>query len=207
MDYKSLKANTIIGKTDIYLVGVYTDKRLSHLGKSIAKLNIELAKKCFNKNDFTGNIGDHRTIDDFKNNVQILFFGLGDKDKYSPLTLNKSIKAIISKIKDIHVTNISINTDNIISKRNNVTLELLVTYLEDSFYKYIYKKEKKKSKIKSCNLISNKIFPRKAFIASVTNGKAISNGIKLAKDLGNTPPNICNPTTVSLNKPAIKTKK
>ena len=96
MDYKSLKANTIIGKTDIYLVGVYTDKRLSHLGKSIAKLNIELAKKCFNKNDFTGNIGDHRTIDDFKNNVQILFFGLGDKDKYSPLTLNKSIKGIIS---------------------------------------------------------------------------------------------------------------
>ena len=205
MDYKSLKANTIIGKTDIYLVGVYTDKRLSHLGKSIAKLNIELAKKCFNKNDFTGNIGDHRTIDDFKNNVQILFFGLGDKDKYSPLTLNKSIKAIISKIKDIHVTNISINTDNIISKRNNVTLELLVTYLEDSFYKYIYKKEKKKSKIKSCNLISNKIFPRKAFIASVTNGKAISNGIKLAKDLGNTPPNICNPTFLSNE--AIKLKK
>ena len=205
MDYKSLKANTIIGKTDIYLVGVYTDKRLSHLGKSIAKLNIELAKKCFNKNDFTGNIGDHRTIDDFKNNVQILFFGLGDKDKYNPLTLNKSIKAIISKIKDIHVTNISINTDNIISKRNNVTLELLVTYLEDSFYKYIYKKEKKKSKIKSCNLISNKIFPRKAFIASVTNGKAISNGIKLAKDLGNTPPNICNPTFLSNE--AIKLKK
>jgi len=205
MDYKSLKANTIIGKTDIYLVGVYTDKRLSHLGKSIAKLNIELAKKCFNKNDFTGNIGDHRTIDDFKNNVQILFFGLGDKDKYSPLTLNKSIKAIISKIKDIHVTNISINTDNIISKRNNVTLELLVTYLEDSFYKYIYKKEKKKSKIKSCNLISNKIFPRKAFITSVTNGKAISNGIKLAKDLGNTPPNICNPTFLSNE--AIKLKK
>ena len=205
MDYKSLKANTIIGKTDIYLVGVYTDKRLSHLGKSIAKLNIELAKKCFNKNDFTGNIGDHRTIDDFKNNVQILFFGLGNKDKYSPLTLNKSIKGIISKIKDIHVTNISINTDNIISKRNNVTLELLVTYLEDSFYKYIYKKEKKKSKIKSCNLISNKIFPRKAFIASVTNGKAISNGIKLAKDLGNTPPNICNPTFLSNE--AIKLKK
>ena len=205
MDYKSLKANTIIDKTDIYLVGVYTDKGLSHLGKSIAKLNIELAKKCFNKNDFTGNIGDHRTIDDFKNNVQILFFGLGDKHKYSPLTLNKSIKGIISKIKDINVTNISINTDNIISKRNNITLELLVTYLEDSFYKYIYKKEKKKSKIKSCNLISNEIFPRKAFITSVTNGKAISNGIKLAKDLGNTPPNICNPTFLSNE--AIKLKK
>jgi len=205
MDYKSLKANTIISKTDIYLVGVYTDKRLSHLGKSIAKFNIESAKKCFNKNDFTGNIGDHRTIDDFKNNVQILFFGLGDKDKYNPLALKKSIKGIISKIKDINVTNISINTDNIISKKDNISLELLVTYLEDSFYKYIYKKEKKGPKIKSCNIISNKSFSRKVFMTSVSNGKAISNGIKLAKDLGNTPPNICNPTFLSNE--AIKLKK
>ncbi len=205
MDYKSLKIKEPINKTDIYLVGVFTDKKLSHVGKSISKSNIDSAKKCFNKNDFTGNIGDHRTIDDFENNVQILFFGLGEKNKYNSLSLNRSINGIINKIKDISVSNISINIDNIISDKNNVNIELLVVNLEDSFYKYVYKKEKKVTSIKLCNLVSSKNILTKVFMASVSNGKAISNGIKLAKDLGNTPPNICNPTFLSNE--AIKLKK
>ena len=197
MDYKNLKTNVGISGTDIYLIGVFTDKKLSHIGKSITKSKLDSAKKCFNKNDFTGNIGDHRTIDDFENNVQILFFGLGEKNKYSSLNLNRSIKGIINKIKDIKVSNISINIDNIISNRNNISLESLISYLEDSFYKYTYKKEKKVSSIKICNLVSSKTIVRKILMASVLYGKAIANGIKLAKDLGNTPPNICNPTFLS----------
>ena len=43
MDYKSIKTNTVNDKTDIYLVGVFTDKKLSHLGKSITKTNLTLA--------------------------------------------------------------------------------------------------------------------------------------------------------------------
>jgi len=92
MDYKNLKTNVGISGTDIYLIGVFTDKKLSHIGKSITKSKLDSAKKCFNKNDFTGNIGDHRTIDDFENNVQILFFGLGEKNKYSSLNLNNQLR-------------------------------------------------------------------------------------------------------------------
>ena len=65
MDYISIKTNNINTKSDIYLVGVFTDKKLLHLGKSVSKQNLVLAKRCFEKNNFTGEIGDHRTIEDY----------------------------------------------------------------------------------------------------------------------------------------------
>jgi leucyl aminopeptidase len=205
MDYISIKTNNINTKSDIYLVGVFTDKKLLHLGKSVSKQNLALAKRCFEKNNFTGEIGDHRTIDDYASGQQILFFGLGDKKKFGPLNLNRSIKNIITKIKKTNVDKISLNMQNLITEKNNITIELLVSYIEDSFYKYIYKKEKNKSKIKQCSLVADTIISNKILSKFVTNGKAIASGIKFAKDLGNTPPNICNPTFLSNE--ALKLKK
>jgi len=59
--------------------------------------------------------------------------------------------------------------------------------------------------IKRCNFISKTIIPSTILNQSILLGKAISNGIKLAKDLGNTPPNICTPTYLSNE--AVKLKK
>ena len=205
MDYTSLKTNIINTKSDIYLVGVFTDKKLLHLGKSVSKQNIDMAKRCFEKNNFTGEIGDHRTFDDHDTGQQILFFGLGKKEKFGPLNLSRSIKSIITKIKKVNVTKISLNIQNLIIKKNDITIESLVSYIEDSFYKYIYKKEKNILKIKQCGLVSETSIPSRMLTKYVLNGKAIASGIKFAKDLGNTPPNICNPTFLSNE--ALKLKK
>ena len=94
---------------------------------------------------------------------------------------------------------------NLIIKKNDITIESLVSYIEDSFYKYTYKKEKNVSKIKQFGLVSDAIIPSKILSKYVLNGKAIASGIKFAKDLGNTPPNICNPTFLSNE--ALKLKK
>ena len=40
MDYKSLISEKLKGNTDIYLVGVFTDKKLSHLNKSISNATL-----------------------------------------------------------------------------------------------------------------------------------------------------------------------
>ena len=164
-----------------------------------------MAKRWFEKKNFTGEIGDHRTLDDHDTGQQILFFGLGKKEKFGPLNLKRSIKSIITKIIKVNVTKISLNMQNLIIKKNDITIESLVSYIEDSFYKYTYKKEKNVSKIKQFGLVSDAIIPSKILSKYVLNGKAIASGIKFAKDLGNTPPNICNPTFLSNE--ALKLKK
>jgi leucyl aminopeptidase len=197
MDYKSLISDKLKGNTDIYLVGVFTDKKLSHLNKSISNATLKLAEKCFDNNNFAGDVGDNRTFDDIENKFQIIFFGLGAKDKYGPINLNRSINLIIKKIKKTNTKSISINVDNIISKKLTISLEHIVSSIENGLYQYSYKKEQVATKMKKCNFVSKTSMPLKIFNLSVSRGKAISNGIKLAKDLGNTPPNICTPTYLS----------
>ena len=205
MDYKSLISDKLKGNTDIYLVGVFNDKKLSHLNKSISNATLKLAEKCFDNNNFTGDIGDNRTFDDIENKFQIIVFGLGAKDKFGPINLNQSISLIIKKIKKTKTKSISLNIDNIISKKLSISPEFLVSSIENSLYKYSYKKDKASVNIKICNFISKLMIPSKTLNQSILVGKAIANGVKLAKDLGNTPPNICTPTYLSNE--AVKLKK
>ena len=205
MDYKSLISEKLKGNTDIYLVGVFTDKKLSHLNKSVSNATLTLIKKCLDNNNFTGDIGDNRTFDDIENKFQIIVFGLGAKDKFGPINLNQSINLIIKKIQKTNTKLISLNIDNIISKNLSISPEFLVSSIENGLYKYSYKKDKASVHIKRCNFVSKLMIPSKILNQSILVGKAISNGIKLAKDLGNTPPNICTPTYLSNE--AVKLKK
>jgi leucyl aminopeptidase len=205
MDYKSLISEKLKGNTDIYLVGVFTDKKLSHLNKSVSNATLTLIKKCLDNNNFTGDIGDNRTFDDIENKFQIVIFGLGAKDKFGPIKLNQSINLIIKKIQKTNTKLISLNIDNIISKNLSISPEFLVSSIENGLYKYSYKKDKTSMHIKRCNFVSKLMIPAKILNQSILVGKAISNGIKLAKDLGNTPPNICTPTYLSNE--AVKLKK
>jgi leucyl aminopeptidase len=205
MDYKSLISEKLKGNTDIYLVGVFTDKKLSHLNKSVSNATLTLIKKCLDNNNFTGDIGDNRTFDDIENKFQIVIFGLGAKDKFGPIKLNQSINLIIKKIQKTNTKLISLNIDNIISKNLSISPEFLVSSIENGLYKYSYKKDKTSMHIKRCNFVSKLMISSKILNQSILIGKAISNGIKLAKDLGNTPPNICTPTYLSNE--AVKLKK
>ena len=205
MDYKSLISEKLKGNTDIYLVGMFTDKKLSHLNKSVSNATLTLIKKCLDSNNFTGDIGDNRTFDDIENKFQIIVFGLGAKDKFGPINLNQSLNLIIKKIQKTNTKLISLNIDNIISKNLSISPEFLVSSIENGLYKYSYKKDKATMHIKRCNFVSKLIIPSKILNQSILVGKAISNGIKLAKDLGNTPPNICTPTYLSNE--AVKLKK
>ena len=205
MDYKSLISKKLQGNTDIYLIGVFADKKLSHLNQSVSNTTLTLIKKCFDNNSFTGDIGDNRTFDDAENKFQIIVFGLGAKDKFGPINLNQSISLIIKKIKKTKTKSISLNIDNIISKKLSISPEFLVSSIENSLYKYSYKKDKASVNIKICNFISKLMIPSKTLNQSILVGKAIANGVKLAKDLGNTPPNICTPTYLSNE--AVKLKK
>ena len=205
MDYKSLISEKLKGSTDIYLVGVFTDKKLSHLNKSVSNTMLKLIKGCLDTNNFAGDIGDNRTFDDIENKFQIIVFGLGAQDKFGPIKLSQSINLIIKKIKKTNTKSISLNIDNIISKNLSISPEFLVSSIENSLYKYSHKKDKTSINIKRCNFISKIMIPSKILNQSILTGKAISNGIKLAKDLGNTPPNICTPTYLSNE--AVKLKK
>ncbi len=180
-------------RSQIHLVGIFTDKSLGHINyishdiKNALKKSIELC-------NFTGELSDYRTFDELDTNRQIIVFGLGDKNLFNPRVLNQSISMMMKKILKTKISILSINIQNLINEKMNVDLEKIIFAIDQTQYKYEYKKSKNKLSLKECLIIGKKRIDNTAFKKIVTNAVSISQGMMLAKDLGNTPPNICNPT-------------
>ena len=204
MDYKYLKLNKTTKNADIHLIGVFDSKNITHLDKWVSKSTYNLIKKVFTNNSFAGKLGDYRSFDDLDNNIQIQLFGLGDKAKFNSIIFNKVIDEIIKKILKTKIKTLSMNAENIISSKAKISYEMLITAIENAKYKYLYKKEKEIINLKTCVFSSKSTINTNKFNEYVKSGKALSNGISLAKDLGNTPPNICTPSFLSSEAKKLK---
>ena len=207
MKYKYSNDQKSLNKCDVHLIGVFTDKKLSCIEGVFSREILDNIKRIIKTCNFTGKNGDHRTIDDFQIKKQILLFGLGEKKKYGPLVIKKTILQIFKKLIQTNLSSVSINVDNLISSGNyEVTLEMIISSIENSKYTYKFKDEKNQLKIKTVSILSKKKISSKRFSEILKSSLAISSGISLAKELGNTPPNICTPTFLASSIKKLKSK-
>ena len=207
MEYKYSDNQKNINKHDIALIGVFADNKLNHIQGIVTKDSLDNIKRIIKTCNFTGKVGDHRTIDNFQAKNQILLFGLGEKKKYGPLVIKKTITQIFKKLIRTNLSSVSISVDNLMTNgKNEVTLEMIISSIENSKYTYKYKNEKDQYKIKTISILSKKKLLSKKFNEILKNSIAISNGISLAKELGNTPPNICTPTFLANSIKKLKSK-
>jgi len=195
MNYKYVKIKKGQNKADVHLVGVYDDIKLNNLQNFTSASTVANIKKVIKKCNFTGKLGDIRTFDDLDAEQQLILFGLGEKKKFGPLVVKKVLTEVMNKILKTNLVSLSLDFDNILDKSNsNIDLEMIISTIENSKYRYNFKKKEEKIKLKTCYMMSTKNIPTAKFNQMVKIAKAISNGICLAKELGNTPPNVCTPT-------------
>ena len=207
MEYKYSNDQRILTKHDVHLVGLFSDKKLSHIEGLVSKETLDNIKRIIKTCNFSGKVNDHRTIDDFKSKKQLLLFGLGEKKKYGPLVIKKTLIQIFKKLMQTNMSSVSISLDNLITNgKNEVTLEMILSSIENSRYVYKFKTEKNQTKIKTVSILSKKEVSSKNFSQILKTSLAISNGISLAKELGNTPPNICTPTFLASSIKKMKSK-
>ena len=207
MEYKYSNDQRILTKHDVHLVGLFSDKKLSHIEGLVSKETLDNIRRIIKTCNFSGKVNDHRTIDDFKSKKQLLLFGLGEKKKYGPLVIKKTLIQIFKKLMQTNMSSVSISLDNLITNgKNEVTLEMILSSIENSRYVYKFKTEKNQTKIKTVSILSKKEVSSKNFSQILKTSLAISNGISLAKELGNTPPNICTPTFLASSIKKMKSK-
>ena len=196
MDYIIAKSDKYADKADYHLMGIFADKKTNHIDKKLSKSTINSIKDSIKNNEISGKVGDYQIFDD--NNIsKVVVFGLGEKEKFNPIILNKTVSLVIKKVAKTSAKTFSINTINIVSSNLKTSAEQLIIAIESSFYKFSIKKIEGKTKLKKCIFLSNKAISIKDFNNTVKISKSISSGISLAKDLGNTPPNICTPLFLS----------
>jgi len=197
MDYIIAKSDKYADKADYHLMGIFADKKTNHIDKKLSKSIINSIKDSIKNNEISGEVGDYQIFDDNNDISKIVVFGLGEKEKFNPIILNKTVSLVIKKVAKTSAKTFSINTINIVSSNLKTSAEQLIIAIESSFYKFSIKKIEDKTKLKKCIFLSNKAISIKDFNNIVKISKSISGGISLAKDLGNTPPNICTPLFLS----------
>ncbi len=148
------------------------------------------------KNNFKGNLYSNLIIKNkiFKKNISyIILIGCGEYNKINENYFFKIIKYSYKIIKKKNIKSIIYSLNNIKIKTQYWKIFNIIKILETQ--NYIFDKFKnKKIKEKKINifLLINNIKENKISELAIKESLIISYGIKISKDLSNTPPNICN---------------
>jgi leucyl aminopeptidase len=198
-------------RTNCVVVGIFEPKRLSDSGKQLDELSKQYISKIIRKGDIEGKIGQTLLLHSVPNILaeRILLVGCG---KPSELTDRKYIQIISSAANALKNTGIKTTVSQLaeipVKDRNlNWKTRQHVEGFHDALYLFNELKSKKDDKQSSLKKITITVNGRKEVSTgkqAVQEGTAIGNGVKLAKDLGNLPGNICTPTYLANQAKAIK---
>ena len=205
MQYDLTDNITSISTKGSAIFGIFADRNVKILAKSVSATDLEKIKGIIKKTSFEGKISQSLCIYDLSNSKleKIYLVGLGEKDKYNEKKFLKVVVALSDLCKKENINNIYLGLDSLIgNKKINIDWAIRNISININGADYVYSETKNKTKNKVNYKINKIIF----ICTSVKNqyksklkkyflqGLAISNGIKLAKKLGDLPSNICTPT-------------
>jgi leucyl aminopeptidase len=175
-------------QSDALIVGAYSDEKFNSVLQEADQLLNGQITKLHNSKDFKANSGEVLTL--FSDTgKRVVLVGLGKKDKCDLGTLqsaaSKATKALVSTPAN-SVSNYM--TDLSFNKIDQATAcKIIALAASHAAYRYTATKNFKKDNkhgLDSMELYSSE---------DVSQAAAIAEGVKTTRELGNLPPNICNP--------------
>ena len=200
------------------IFGVFSDKSFENSIKCLDASDTLKIKEIIKKSSFKGDINQSLCIYDLSNKKieKIYLVGLGKKDEYTEKKFIKSVSKSSILCKEENLKNIYIFVDSFINKTIDEKWAIRNISLHINGADYIYTHTKNKTKKQnpykisklSCVLESAQNNKKNNLIKYFKQGEAIANGIKLAKNLGDLPSNICTPSYLAKTaKSLVKTNK
>jgi leucyl aminopeptidase len=174
------------------------------LEKSLSSLDVAKIKETIKKSSFEGKINQSLCVYETSNKKldKIYLIGLGEKNKYNEKKFLKSINSFSKICKTENIKNIYLGVSSFINDKFSIGWAIRNISIHINGIDYHYDKTKNKTKNKNNYKVSKLFFVfdsiKKNYKQDIkkyfSQGEAIANGIKLAKNLGDLPSNICTPT-------------
>ncbi len=185
-------------RTDCLLVGVYEGRKLTDLGKSLDEASGKAITLALKSGDIEGKPGSTLLLRQLSGIAasRVLLVGLGKSEEFSLRTLRNAFRAAIKSL-PAGVESLATDFAGLVIKKSDTQSKAaaLAEIAWESIYQVNAVKEKKAEPkpLKQITLLVGKPDVEVAE-AGVKQGQSVGNGVALAKDLGNLPPNICTPT-------------
>ncbi len=196
--------NPATDNQDCVVISVFSDDKkveLSDAGKLVDKASAGEISSILDKGDFKASTADTLMLYDVTGvkASRVLLVGCGKASEFEAKTVNEVSQATSKALQKISIKTVSCYlSDSITSEEKNTAITQSVIGFADSLYQLQDYKSKKKdapSLEEVCVSLSN------GFVGdtqtALDNGIAISEGMKLTRDLANHPGNICTPTYIA----------
>ncbi|XBC40066.1 MAG: leucyl aminopeptidase [Buchnera aphidicola (Nurudea ibofushi)] len=201
MKYKINDSNFDNINSDCLIFGLFEDLELFGFVKELNKNSNDYIRKLIEKKEMSGKLGQFLLLYNLPNGFskKIILIGCGKKEFFGIDIYKKFFEHSLNIVKKLPISNISYFFSDLHTKKLDIywKIRFAIETIQNVLYCFDKFKTKKK---KLFNFLKNVIFSIKESDdislakKAILHGMAISKGLKCAKDLSNTPPNICNPS-------------
>ena len=199
MDFKIKKATPEKIKTDALILPVFEGNTLGTSAAALSAATKKALEAALAQGDIKGKAGEVLVLSAVAESMaqRIVLMGLGKATEQKESGLRKSLAAAANAIKGTAAKDAVICMDDIqVGDRDlQWSTRQAVEQFETATYTFNAFKSKDNHKLvslKKLTLLTTT--DQKSAEKGVLEGKAIADGMNYARDLGNTPPNVCNPS-------------
>ncbi len=199
MEFSIKNGNPEKQRNDCVIVGVFEENKLSNAAKAIDEASAGYLSAILKSGDMDGKIDSTLILHRVPNvaSDRVLLVGLGKEAEFDERAYRKAVAASIKALARGGVETAGSFLAELSVKEHNAHWKAaqLVECALDCSYKFEKFKSKKSDKKGIAKLVINVDKADTDLAeAGLKQGVALANGVSLAKDLGNLPPNVCTPT-------------
>ncbi|GJL80695.1 MAG: putative cytosol aminopeptidase [marine bacterium B5-7] len=200
MKYSVKSSNPLTHASGCLAVTVYTDGSIGDVAKSVDQATGGVITAAVKRGDIKGKVGESLMIPliDGIRAHRLLLLGAGDKaDECSLVNIKKIGAKLANTLEKSGAADAAVSIEglNIANRSLADSVTILIEAMEYAAYRFDQLKQKKSSaSLKAVTLLCDSRSQANIAQTGVNRGEAIAGGVRLARDLGNLPGNICTPS-------------
>ncbi|MEL6950340.1 MAG: leucyl aminopeptidase [Pseudomonadota bacterium] len=187
--------------TDCVIVGIYDKKRLSEAAEAIDDAGDGLISKLVDQGDLSGKLGAAALLarPAGLKAKRLVVVGLGTKNTFGRREYHRATRAALASIRSTKVRDVVsyLSAEPVRDCEPYYRGRLAAQALGEHLYRFTSTKNDKTPpapRIRKLTLAAAERSDRDELTLGAEHGAGIAVGMNLTRDLGNTPPNICNPS-------------
>ncbi len=188
-------------RTACIIVGVFEPRRLSTPAEHLDKIANGFLSNLIRRGDMEGKLGQTLLLHNVPNTLadRVLLVGCGREREFNDVKYRKIITTAVNSLNETGSMDATcyLTELNLKGRNTHWKLRQATEAAQDSLYRFDTLKTKKDDTRRPLRKFILSISSRRELAdgeVAIKEGQAIARGIKLAKDLGNLPGNICTPT-------------
>ncbi len=201
MEFSIKNGNPEKQRNACVIVGVFEHRKLSEAAAEIDRASDGYLASLLRRGDMDGKLGSTLMVHNVPGTLceRVLLVGCGKEREFSDRAYRQAVQTSVKALDGTGAVDAASFLAELTVKRRDLgwRVEQMVEVTSDTVYRFAHSACKKESDRRALSRLIINVPQRndlKRVEHALRNGIAIAGGVRLAKDLGNLPGNICTPT-------------